>query len=355
MPTKTSSNGVRTPGARKTTRKSEPKAGAKRATGTKAGKAPVTALDLRHIWKPVSDVGASPYVWINGELLPKHHAKISVYDHGLLYGDGVFEGIRVYRSKIFKLGQHMERLYRCAERLHIKIPVSPEDMVAIQRECVRINAIKDGYIRLVITRGYGTLGLDPRRCPVPGVVCIADQIRLYDPSFYESGMRVVVARRPKTPVACLDPRIKSLNYLNNILAKVEAIEAGCDEAIMLSTDGWVTECTGDNVFVVKDGKLYTPPPVNGESGLLEGVTRRFVMQELAPMCGLEVQERMMRLDELLQADEVFLTGTAAEMIAVNQIDVEHEPHRISAGEGPITRKLRLKFRQVVTSDDIPED
>jgi branched-chain amino acid aminotransferase len=249
----------------------------------------------------------------------------------------------------------MERIYRCAERIHLKIPISPAEMVAVQRECIAANNLQDGYIRLVVTRGYGTLGLDPRRCPMPGIICIADQIRLYAPEFYESGMRVIVAKRPKTPVACLDPRIKSLNYLNNILAKVEAIEQGCDEAIMLSTDGWVTECTGDNIFIIKDGKLFTPPPVSGESGLLEGVTRRFVMQELAPACGISVHEKMMRLDDVLNADEVFLTGTAAEVIAVHQVDVENEPNRISPGEGPFTRKLRHKFREIVTSDHVPED
>jgi branched-chain amino acid aminotransferase len=156
-------------------------------------------------------------------------------------------------------------------------------------------------------------------------------------------------------VACLDPRIKSLNYLNNILAKVEAIEQGCDEAIMLSTDGWVTECTGDNIFVIKDGKIFTPPPVAGESGLLEGITRKFVMTELAPMCGFTIVEKMMRLDDVLNADEVFLTGTAAEIIAVNQVDVDNEPNKISNGEGPITKKMRLKFREIASSDHIPED
>jgi branched-chain amino acid aminotransferase len=276
---------------------------------------------------------------------------VSVYDHGLLYGDGVFEGIRVYQGRIFKCKQHMDRLYRCAEEISLKIPISPEEMVTIQRQCIEANNITEGYIRLVVTRGYGTLGLDPRKCPVPGIICIADQIRLYAPEFYETGMKVVVAKRPKTPVACLDPRIKTLNYLNNILAKVEAIEAGCDEAIMLSTDNWVTECTGDNIFVIKGGKVFTPPPVNGAGGLLEGVTRKFVMSELCPQVGVTCTEKMMRLDEVLAADEVFLTGTAAEMIGVNKID----DHQISKGEGPITKKLRMKFRQIVTSGHVPED
>lgn len=314
------------------------------------------SLALRHVWQGENQIATNPLVWVNGQLLPKNEAKVSVYDHGLLYGDGVFEGIRVYQGKIFKCRSHMDRLYRCAAKLHLHIPVSPDDMVQIQRDCIAANGIKEGYIRLVITRGHGTLGLDPRKCPVPGVICIADQISLYPPEFYETGMRVIVAKRPKTPVACLDPRIKSLNYLNNILAKVEAIEAGCHEAIMLSQEGWVTECTGDNIFVIKDGKLFTPPPVSGENdrfagGLLEGVTRRFVIDELAPMCDIQVEERMMKLDFLMSADEIFLTGTAAEIIAVPQVDET----RISDGEGELTNKLRMKFREIVTSDAIPED
>ncbi|MBY0263474.1 MAG: branched-chain-amino-acid transaminase, partial [Phycisphaerales bacterium] len=265
------------------------------------------------------DPGEKPIIFVNGKMLPKRDAMVSVYDHGLLYGDGVFEGIRVYRGKIFKCAQHMERLYRCAEAIQLKIPVTPAEMVKIQRDCIEANKLDEGYIRLVVTRGFGTLGLDPRRCPVPGVICIADQIRLYSEEAYRHGMKVVVAQRPKTPVACLDPRIKSLNYLNNILAKCEAIDAGCDEAIMLSTDGYVTECTGDNIFIVKNGELLTPPPVNGQGGLLEGVTRRFVMETLARDCKVPVREKIMRLDEVLGADEVFLTGTAAENIAVNAV------------------------------------
>jgi branched-chain amino acid aminotransferase len=303
------------------------------------------------LWPAPAELGDHPYIWVNGQLLPKSKAMVSVYDHGLLYGDGVFEGIRVYQGRIFKCQQHMDRLYRCAEEIALKIPITPEEMVTLQRQCIEANNITEGYIRLVVTRGYGTLGLDPRKCPVPGIICIADQIRLYAPEFYETGMKVVVAKRPKTPVACLDPRIKTLNYLNNILAKVEAIEAGCDEAIMLSTDGWVTECTGDNVFIVKNGQLFTPPPVNGASGLLEGVTRKFVMSELCPQVGITCTEKMMRLDEVLAADEVFLTGTAAEIIGVNAIGDQ----QITDGEGPTTKKLRMKFRQIVTSGHVPED
>jgi len=299
-------------------------------------------------WDSPKPPEEKPYVWINGKVLPKHQATINVYDHGLLYGDGVFEGIRVYRGKIFKLGQHMDRLWRSAERIRIDIPVTREEMIEIQRECVRINGITDGYIRLIVTRGVGTLGLHPFRCPVPGVICIADQIALYPPEFYEKGMNVITAKRTRVPVESLDPRIKSLNYLNNILAKIEAIDAGLLEVVMLSNEGWVAEGSGDNIFFVKDGQLFTPP---GDVGVLEGITRRFVMEELCPQLGLKCSEKRFRIDELKAADEVFMTGSAAEIIAITRIDDD----QISDGEGPITHQLRSAFRKVVTSDDIPED
>lgn len=299
-----------------------------------------------------------PIIYVNGKYVPKSQATVSVYDHGLLYGDGVFEGIRIYNGKIFKCEQHMKRLYECAAAIRLKIPVSPEEMVEIQRECIRQNNLKEGYIRLVVTRGFGTLGLDPRRCPVAGVICIADQIRLFPQEHYETGMRVVVARRPKTPIACLDPRIKSLNYLNNILAKCEAIDFDCDEVIMLNLDGEVTEGSGDNIFAIRGGAIFTPP---SESGILEGVTRGFVARELAPMLGFKCIEKNLRLEDLLTADEVFLTGTAAEIIGVSQID-QHDGKgnitkatRLGDGEGPITRKLRMKFREIVTSNNVPEN
>ena len=311
---------------------------------------------LASLWPAPQDIGERPLVWVNGRLVPKNQAVVSVYDHGLLYGDGVFEGIRVYRGRIFKCGQHMDRLYSCAEKIHLKIPITPEEMVMVQRQCIEANNLTEGYIRLVVSRGYGTLGLDPRRCPIAGVICIADQISLYPKEFYESGMRVVVAKRPKTTRECLDPRLKSLNYLNNILAKVEAIQAGCDEAIMLSPDGWVTECTGDNIFIIKGGTVFTPPHTTGTSGSLEGITERFVREELVPSCGLTCVVKEMRLDEVYGADEVFLTGTAAEIIGVNEVDDQSGArHRISAGEGPITKRLRAAFRAVVTSDAVPED
>jgi branched-chain amino acid aminotransferase len=298
-----------------------------------------------------------PIIYVNGRYLPKNQAAVSVYDHGLLYGDGVFEGIRVYRGRIFKLQQHMDRLWKSAQAIRLDIPISRDEMIDIQRQCIRLNNLSDAYIRLLVTRGYGTLGLDPRKCPKPGVICIADQIALYPPEIYEQGMRVVVANRPRIPVAALDPRIKSLNYLNNILAKCEGIDFGCHEVIMLNMEGYVAECSGDNIFVVKDGTLYTPPP---DAGALEGITRRFVIDTLAPDCGLRCVEKMMRLDDVLAADEVFLTGSAAEIVAVTQID-QHDGKRITRstritrGEGPLTARLRARFRQIVTGDHVPED
>jgi len=298
---------------------------------------------------PEDQVEDRPIVYVNGRMLPKSQATVNVFDHGLLYGDGVFEGIRVYQGKIFLSKQHMDRLWASAEKIRLKLPITREEMVAIQRRCIEANEILDGYIRLIVTRGVGTLGLNPFKCPEPGIICIADQIALYPPEMYESGMRVIVAERPRIPIDCLDPRIKSLNYLNNILAKVEAIDEGLLEAIMLNTDGYVSECTGDNIFIVKDGVLYTPPP---EAGILEGITRWFVMERLAPELGIRVEEKMMKLDEVLAADEVFLTGSAAEIIAVTQID---DTVLGGGSEGPVTNRLRSRFREIVTSPDVPEE
>lgn len=304
--------------------------------------------ETAHLFRAGEVTAAKPIIYVNGRMVPKSQAMVSVYDHGLLYGDGVFEGIRIYKGQIFKCGQHMDRLWRCAEMIRLRIPVSRDDMVTIMRDCVEANNLKDGYIRLVVTRGFGTLGLDPRKCPVAGVICIADQIALYTPDQYEKGMKIIVAKRPRTPVECLDPRLKSLNYLNNILGKVEAIDQGCDEAIMLNMKGFVGECTGDNIFVIRDGTVFTPPT---ESGILEGITRRFVMDLCADM-DISCNVKNMRPEEVKTADEVFLTGSAAEIIAVTQIDDIKIGH---GTEGPITKRLRNAFRKVVSSADIPED
>jgi len=297
-----------------------------------------------------------PLIYVNGQIVPKHEAAVSVFDHGLLYGDGIFEGIRVYNGRIFKLGQHMDRLWQCAGKIKLDLPVSRDRMIEIQRRCVEVNEIINGYIRLIVTRGVGTLGLNPYKCPEAGLICIADQISLFPEEMYERGMKVVVAERPRIPIACLDPRVKSLNYLNNILAKMEALDQGLFEVVMLNTDGNVSEGSGDNIFFVKDGEVFTPPP---EAGILEGITRRFVMEELCPRLRLRCTEKLFGIDELMQADEVFLTGSAAEIIAVTAIAERpskggHEVE-ISPSEGPITRQLRDAFRAVVTSEAVPED
>jgi branched-chain amino acid aminotransferase len=328
--------------------KAAAKATAKPAPKGKA--APGAARDhaTLHAFEAGLPKGEKPIIYVNGRLVPKSQAMVSVYDHGLLYGDGVFEGIRVYKGKIFKCGQHMERLWRCAEMIRLRIPISRDDMVQVMRDCIEANGLQEGYIRLVVSRGYGTLGLDPRKCPVAGVICIADQIALYPPEAYERGMKIIVAKRPRTPIECLDPRLKSLNYLNNILAKVEAIDQGCDEAIMLNLDGYVGECTGDNLFIVRDGRVFTPPT---EAGLLEGITRRFVMDLCAEM-DIPCTLKSMRPEEVKSADEVFLTGSAAEIIAVTQIDDIKIGH---GSEGPVTKRLRSRFRSVVTGAHVPED
>lgn len=287
-------------------------------------------------------------VWIDGKLVPQSDALVSVYDHGLLYGDGCFEGIRAYNGRVLKLDSHVQRLYDSAEKLRL-VPAYPAATIkdAIY-ETLDANGLKDGYIRAIFTRGVGTLGLHPFKCPVPGTIIITDHIQLYPKELYDEGMDVVVAKRPRIPIECLDPGIKSLNYLNNILAKVEAIDKGVLEAVMLNIEGYVAECTGDNIFIVKDGDVYTPPT---ESGILHGITRRFVIDEIAPACGMTVKERMMRLDELMRADEVFLTGTAAEVIGVKRIDET----TIGTGRvGEVTLKLIAEFRKRVAKD-APED
>lgn len=287
-------------------------------------------------------------IWIDGKMLPEEEAKIGVLDHGLLYGDGCFEGIRVYDGRIFKLQSHLERMWQSAERIRLDLPFTHDVIAAAVRETVEVNGIVNGYVRLVFTRGVGTLGLHPFLCPKPTVFVIADNIKLYPPELYTDGMKIIVADRPRIPRECLDPQIKSLNYLNNILAKIEAIDAGVLEALMLNVDGWVSECTGDNIFVVKDGHLATPPV---DAGILDGITRRFVMNELCPALGLPVEERMMRLEEVLEADEVFLTGTAAEVIGVSRVG----DHVIGGGAvGSITTRLVEEFR-ARTSEDAPEN
>lgn len=287
-------------------------------------------------------------IWMDGQLVNKDDARVSVYDHGLLYGDGCFEGIRVYNGRVFKLGRHLDRMYRSAEKIRLTPAYSKDEIAAAIRETLHANNLKDAYIRLIFTRGAGTLGLHPFRCPKPGTIIITDRIQLYPEELYERGMKVIVAERPRIPIRCLDPAIKSLNYLNNILAKIEAIDADVLEAIMLNVEDWVSECTGDNIFIVRDGRIFTPPH---HAGILHGITREFVMETVAPACGCSVEEKLFKLDELLAADEVFLTGTAAEIIGVSQVGDD------TIGEGvvgPVTKQLIEEFRRRI-ANDAPED
>lgn len=275
-------------------------------------------------------------VYINGKLYDKDQAKVSVYDHGLLYGDGVFEGLRSYGGRVFRLEQHLDRLWKSARAIWLEIPLTREAMAAAVNDTLKLNKIDDGYIRLVVTRGAGSLGLDPNRTSDPQVIIITDYISLYPPELYERGLEIVTASTIRNHPAALSPRIKSLNYLNNILAKIEGLQAGCIEALMLNTKGEVAECTGDNIFLVKRGALYTPPL---DAGILEGVTRDAVI-ELAAAQGIKVHETPLTRHDVYVADECFLTGTAAEVIPVVKVD----GRAIGTGApGPVTRDLRERF------------
>jgi branched-chain amino acid aminotransferase len=279
---------------------------------------------------------------INGKLLDKANAKISVYDHGLLYGDGVFEGIRVYAGKVFRLHEHIERLYESAKHIYLEIPWSREKMIEEVRRTVEANKKIEGYIRLVVTRGAGTLGLDPNRCSDPQIVIIVDDISLYPNKLYEEGLEIITSSIIRSHPNTISPRVKSLNYLNNILAKIEAARAGCQEAIMLNHVGEVAECTGDNIFLAKHGLMRTPP-IN--AGILEGVTRNTII-ELAQAAGITVQEIPLTRHDVYTADEIFLTGTGAEIIPVVKVD----GRVIGPGKpGPITKQLRERYQVLVRS------
>jgi branched-chain amino acid aminotransferase len=279
-------------------------------------------------------------VSINGKLVDKSEAKVSVYDHGLLYGDGVFEGIRIYSGKVFRLREHIDRLYESARHIYLEIPWPRERMTEEVVKTVQANNKVDGYIRLVITRGVGNLGLDPTKCGTPEIIIIVDDISLYPSKYYEEGLEVITSSFIRNHPNALSPRVKSLNYLNNILAKVEAVRAGCQEAIMLNHVGEVAECTGDNLFVVKHGAIRTPP---SSAGILEGVTRNAVI-ELAREAGIDIREAVLTRHDVYSADEVFLTGTAAEVVAV----VKADGRPIGTGKpGPVTRQLRERFQALV--------
>ena len=279
----------------------------------------------------------SRQIYIAGKFVPQEDAKISVFDHGLLYGDGVFEGLRSYGGKVFRLREHIQRLYESAKAIWLEIPLSQDAMCEAVNESVRINKIDDGYIRLVVTRGAGTLGLDPNRCSNPQVIIIADTIALYPKELYDKGLEIVTVSVQRSNPAALNPRIKSLNYLNNILAKIEGLQAGCVEALMLNHKGEVAECTGDNIFLVRNGSLLTPPL---DAGILAGVTREAVI-EVAREAGIEVREIPLTKHDVYIADECFLTGTAAEVIPVVKVD----SRTIGTGKpGPMTRDLEKRFR-----------
>ena len=275
-------------------------------------------------------------IWLNGKLVEQQDAKISVFDHGLLYGDGVFEGIRVYNGRIFELEAHIDRLYDSAKVVRLDIGISKKELTSAVEETTKINNVIDGYIRLVITRGIGTLGLNPFICDNSSIFIIADSIQLYPEELYEKGMKVVSATTIQKHPLSISPQVKSLNYLNNILAKIEALDNNVPEAIMYNHEGYVAEATGDNVFIIKNGVVYTP---SVETGLLEGITRGVVIK-LAGKENIKVVEKKLTRFDLYVSDEFFLTGTAAEVIGIVQID----GRQIGDGSpGPITKLLRKKF------------
>lgn len=278
-------------------------------------------------------------VWINGKLLPPEQATVSVYDHGLLYGDGVFEGIRSYAGKVFRMEAHLDRLWYSAKAILLEIPYSKAELAAAIEQTLEANGIVDGYIRVVITRGSGTLGIDPKKCSAPRVIIITDSIELYPPEDYENGLEIVTVSTIRNHAAALSPRIKSLNYLNNILAKIEGHQAGCKEALMLNHKGEVAECTGDNIFLVRGGCLLTPPI---DAGILEGITRDVAI-ELARASEIPVEEVPLTRHDIYVADECFLTGTAAEVIPVVKVD----SRPIGDGKpGKITRDLIERFHKL---------
>ncbi len=284
-------------------------------------------------------------VYLNGEFVDKEKATVSIFDHGVLYGDGVFEGIRSYSRRVFRLEEHLDRLYDSADAIRLEIPLSKEAFNEKIVETLKLNDLDDAYIRAVVTRGPGDLGLDPRKCPKPTVFIITDKIALYPEDYYEKGLPVTIATVRRTPPEVVDPRIKSLNYLNNILGKINAIDAGVQEALMLTVDGHVAEGTGDNVFIVKDGTLKTPPP---EIGALEGITQKVVL-DLARKRNIPTEVKKMYPEELFAACECFLTGTAAEVIPVIKID----DNIIRLGTpGEMTQMLRRDFKELTKTDGV---
>jgi branched-chain amino acid aminotransferase len=285
-------------------------------------------------------------VYVDGQYCDEKNAKVSVFDHGLLYGDGVFEGIRAYNGRVFKLKEHIDRLYDSAKAILLEIPMSHAEMMRAVVETCRQNTLRDGYIRLVVTRGIGTLGLNPNRCKNPSVIIIADTIQLYPQELYDKGMAIVTVPTTRNLNNALNPAVKSLNYLNNVLAKIEANLAGVEEALMLNAAGYVAECTGDNIFILKDGRMLTPPL---SSGALYGITRGTVM-DLAREAGITVSDPNLTRYDLYIADECFLTGTGAEIIPVTKID----GRVVGSGKpGPVTRNLVAKYHTLTQNSGEP--
>jgi branched-chain amino acid aminotransferase len=285
-------------------------------------------------------------IYIDGEWLPKETAKVSVFDHGLLYGDGVFEGIRIYNRRIFRLDAHLDRLYASAQALALSVRLERAAMHAAVQEAVRRNRQEDGYIRLIVTRGAGDLGIDPRTCPHCSVIIIVTDIRVYPRELYAGGVKVITSATRQVSHEAFDPRVKSLNYLKNILAKIDAQRAGAHEAIMLNSAGYIAECTADNLFVVRRGRLLTPSP---QDGALEGVTRGAVL-ELAAEAGVDAAEAHLTRYDVYTADECFVSGTGAELMPVAEVD----GRPIAQGKpGPITRRLTEAFHALVRHEGEP--
>lgn len=279
-------------------------------------------------------------IWLDGMWCDRETAKVSVYDHGLLYGDGVFEGIRAYQGRIFRLVEHVARLYDSAHAIGLTIPMTQEEFCAITEEAVRRSGLQEAYLRPIVTRGVGDLGLDPRKCPKPSVIIIVDEIKLWGPEIYAQGLRVVTAGTPIPQRESLSPRVKSLNYLPHILAKMEGINAGADEVLMLDAAGHVAEGSGQNLFVIKQGVVQTPPPY---AGILKGVTRDAVI-ELVREAGYRFEETLLNRYDVYTADEAFFTGTASEVIAIREVD----GRRIGVElPGPVTRDLHARFHALV--------
>lgn len=286
---------------------------------------------------------AQQWIYLNGEFVTKEDAKVSVYDHGFLYGDGIFEGIRIYNGNIFKCKEHLDRLYDSAKSIDLNMPLSYAEMEVALAETIRKNGLRDGYIRLVVSRGPGDLGLDPRRSPKASVIIIVEQLAIYPEEAYVNGLKTIsVSPRRNLPDA-LNPKIKSLNYLNNILVKIQANLSGVGEAIMLNSQGYVAEGSSDNIFIIKRGVVFTPPTY---CGALEGITRLAII-ELCEKLGIKLKEEPFTLHDVYVADEVFFTGTAAEVIAVREVD----GRTIGSGKaGPITTRLLKEFRGIVEQD-----